>query len=305
MSELIFHHYESSPFSEKVRLVFGIKGLAWSSVEIPNMLPRPDLMPLTGGYRKTPVMQIGADIYCDTQLILRELERRFPTPTLLPRGNKGIGAMVGFWADRPFFWTTAGMFIGELGPHLPEAFIKDREHFSGGPIDVKAAAAAAPLLRDGLRAHLAILSEQLEDGRPYILGEPISLADINAYMNVWFLRRLPIADALIAPFAKVVAWEARISAIGHGKRQDLSSADALAIGTSAVPQTRARLDADDPNGRKPGDQVAVIPDDSGKVPVVGTIVASDAFAIAIRRQDPVAGDVVVHFPKAGFIIRPV
>jgi glutathione S-transferase len=132
MSELIFHHYDSSPFSEKIRLVFGIKGLAWSSVEIPNMLPRPDLMPLCGGYRKTPVLQIGADIYCDTQLILRELERRYPAPSLIPRGNKGIGAMVGFWADRPFFLATAGMFIGTLGPHLPDAFIKDREHFSAG-----------------------------------------------------------------------------------------------------------------------------------------------------------------------------
>jgi len=305
MSELIFHHYDSSPFSEKIRLVFGIKGLAWSSVEIPNMLPRPDLMPLCGGYRKTPVLQIGADIYCDTQLILRELERRYPAPSLIPRGNKGIGAMVGFWADRPLFLATAGMFIGTLGPHLPDAFIKDREHFSGGPIDVAAASAAVPMLRDSIRAHLAILSEQLEDGRPYLLGEPISLADINAYMNVWFLRRLPVADEILMPFAKVLAWEARIKAIGHGKRQDISSADALAIGTSAKPQTRERLDAEDPNGRKPGDRLAIMPDDSGKVPVIGELVASDAFSIAIRRQDPIAGEVIVHFPKAGFLIRPV
>src|SRR5689334_19212590 len=36
--------------------------------------PRPELMPMTGGYRRTPVLQIGADIYCDTQLILRVLK---------------------------------------------------------------------------------------------------------------------------------------------------------------------------------------------------------------------------------------
>ena len=76
MTDLIFHHFAGSPFSEKVRIAFGIKQLAWKSVTIPNMMPKPDLMPLTGGYRKTPVLQVGADIYCDTQLIMLEIERR-------------------------------------------------------------------------------------------------------------------------------------------------------------------------------------------------------------------------------------
>jgi glutathione S-transferase len=78
MADIILHHYATSPFSEKVRIAFGLKNLAWRSVEIPNVMPKPDLMPLTGGYRKTPVMQVGADVYCDTQIILRELQRRFP-----------------------------------------------------------------------------------------------------------------------------------------------------------------------------------------------------------------------------------
>ena len=80
--ELILHHYETSPFSEKVRVVMGMKGLPWRSVLIPNMMPKPDLLPLTGGYRRTPVMQIGADVYCDTQVILAEIERRAPMPAM-------------------------------------------------------------------------------------------------------------------------------------------------------------------------------------------------------------------------------
>ena len=74
MTDIILHHYETSPYSEKVRLGLGLKGLAWGSVEIPVIMPKPDLTALTGGYRKTPVLQIGADIYCDSQLIMRELE---------------------------------------------------------------------------------------------------------------------------------------------------------------------------------------------------------------------------------------
>src|SRR5258708_30883688 len=86
MTDIILHHYEISPYSEKVRLGLGLKGLAWGSVEIPVVMPKPDLTALTGGYRKTPVLQIGADIYCDSQFILRELERRHPTPSFYPAG---------------------------------------------------------------------------------------------------------------------------------------------------------------------------------------------------------------------------
>jgi glutathione S-transferase len=84
MSELILHQYAISPFAEKVRLILGFKRLAWRSVLIPPVMPKPDVIALTGGYRKTPVLQIGADIYCDTALIARVLEMRQPTPTLYP-----------------------------------------------------------------------------------------------------------------------------------------------------------------------------------------------------------------------------
>ena len=98
MSDLILHHYDEAPFAEKIRLIFGIKGLPWNSVIIPSAMPKPDLMPLTGGYRRTPVLQIGADIYCDTQLIAAVLERLYPTPTIFPDGNAGLAYALGSWA---------------------------------------------------------------------------------------------------------------------------------------------------------------------------------------------------------------
>ena len=88
MADIILHHYAASPFAEKVRIALGLKQAAWKSVDIPNVMPKPDLMPLTGGYRKTPVMQIGADIYCDTQLIMLELDKRLPAPGLCPRAAR-------------------------------------------------------------------------------------------------------------------------------------------------------------------------------------------------------------------------
>ena len=74
MTDIILHHYLMSTFSEKVRLALGLKGLSYREVITPPVMPKPDLLPLTGGYRRAPVLQVGADVYCDTQLILRTLE---------------------------------------------------------------------------------------------------------------------------------------------------------------------------------------------------------------------------------------
>ena len=49
MADLILHHYPTSPFAEKVRLVLGYKQLAWKSVHIPPVMPKPDVLALTGG----------------------------------------------------------------------------------------------------------------------------------------------------------------------------------------------------------------------------------------------------------------
>ena len=108
MADIILHHYEISPYSEKVRLGLGLKGLAWGSVEIPVIMPKPDLTALAGGYRKTPVLQIGADSYCDSQLIVRELERRHPTPSFHPVGPGAADALA-WWAEKTTFSPAAGI----------------------------------------------------------------------------------------------------------------------------------------------------------------------------------------------------
>ena len=94
---LILHHYDGSPFAEKVRLMLGYKGLAWRSVQIPVIMPKPDLVALTGGYRKTPVLQVGADVYCDTACIARLLERHQPAPALFP-ASAPLAPLLAQWA---------------------------------------------------------------------------------------------------------------------------------------------------------------------------------------------------------------
>jgi len=305
MSEIIFHHYWTSPFSEKVRIVLGMKGLKWRSVEIPNMMPKPDLMPLTGGYRKTPVMQIGADIYCDTQLIIRELERRHPRPAVIP--HAGLSFALAFWSDRPFFQATVPLIFGEVGPMIPEAFKKDREKmFPDRPFNYEQMKAAIPAFKDQWRAHADFLEAQLGDGRKFVLGELATVDDAHAYMNFWFLKSFfaPTADALLKEFPQTTVWIDRVKAIGHGTQAPMDSKDALAVAKAAASTAVPRADEHDPNGRRPGDRVAVMPDDYGRDPVAGELVFSNAQEIAIKRSDPAVGEVVVHFPRAGFLVVP-
>jgi glutathione S-transferase len=298
---IILHHFDQSPFSEKIRLIFGLKNIAWTSVRISRIMPRPDLMPLTGGYRRTPVMQIGADIYCDTQCIMRELERRFPTPSLLPKGYEGMAWGSAMWTDRPFFQNTVNLVFGTLADKVPADFIADREKLRGAKFDVAAMKAVIPQMRDQFRAHLGWIDTQLGDDRAWISGETPSLCDVDAYMNLWYARNsLENADEMFSEFDHARAWAGRLRAVGHGSRTELSSAEALEIAARAVPETEELHDPNDPNGRKVGDKVEVMPDDYGKVRVAGEIVALSAQHIAIRRLDPRAGEVVVHFPRAGF-----
>jgi glutathione S-transferase len=301
---IILHHFDQSPFSEKIRVIFGFKQLAWRSVRISRIMPRPNLMPLTGGYRRTPTMQIGADIYCDTQIIIRELQRRFPAPTLFPLGHAGLPWALGMWTDRTFFQNTVSLVFGRLSDKVPRDFIEDRERLRGAKFDVAAMKAAIPQMRDQFRAHVGWIEAQLSDGREWLL-EAFSLADVHAYMNVWYVRsNLSDADALLSSAPLTLAWERRIQTVGQGERTEMSSDEALDIAARAKPQTPILADPNDPNGRQPGDRVSVVPDDYGKVEVRCEIVSLSAQHIAIRRHDDRAGEIVVHFPRAGFVVIP-
>jgi glutathione S-transferase len=309
---IILHHFDRSPFSEKIRVVFGHKGLSWRSVRIPPIMPKPDLMPLTGGYRRTPVMQIGADVFCDTAVIIREIERRFPSPTLFPPGAAGAPWALGSWTDRAFFENTVNLVFGALGSKVPQDFIDDRSKMRGAKFDLDKMRAAIPQMRDQMRAHLGWIEAQLGDGRKWLLEE-FSLADASAYMNVWYARsNLPAEedraiaglDKIFAGLKQVQAWESRMRAVGHGAREEMSAEEALAIARKASPETVGENDPDDPNGRKVGDKVRVAPDDYGKDEVGGEIVSLSAQHIAIRRVDERVGEIVVHFPRAGFLVIP-
>jgi glutathione S-transferase len=302
MTDIILHHYDTSPYAEKVRTGLGLKGLAWASVELPQIMPKPNLTALTGGYRKTPVLQIGADIYCDSQLIMRELERRHPTPSFYPAG-RGAADALAWWAEKTMFLPAVSIAFAKRPEVLPKGFLEDRAKFSGRNIDPVVMLAAVPNQLDQLRAHFDWLDQTLADGRSFLQGRAVGLSDLAAYHPVWYLRQnFGSAAAPLDGFPRLLSWAERVAAIGHGRRSPMTSEQALDVARTATSIAKASTDAKDPIGRKAGQVVSVTPDDTGRDPVIGELVASGIDEIVIRRSDPAIGEVCVHFPRAGFVV---
>ncbi|MBM70735.1 MAG: glutathione S-transferase [Haliea sp.] len=303
--ELILHHFDISPFAEKIRLALGLKGLAWRSVEIPLVMPKPDLTALTGGYRKTPVLQIGADVYCDTQRIAWELESRFPErPSLFPGASRGICLALSAWSDSVFFRPGAGLSMG-TNEGLPEAILKDRKAFFNF-LDFSTLDAQLPHLYAAFEAQLHLLDSMLADGRPYVLGDAPSWADILGYFPVWMCRgNIRDGDALLTQWRWLPGWEQRVKSIGHGERSELDAESALAIARASGSTVQVAVSSAHLPGVQQGTAVTVTPEDYGAVPVAGELMRLTSEDIAIRRTDSRAGEVVVHFPRAGYRVEPL
>lgn len=296
MSEIILHHYPQSPVSEKVRAGLGIKKVTWRSVEIPRLPPKPDLMPLTGGYRRTPVMQIGADIFCDSECILRALDQRVPEPA--------------FYLDTPDIWDPGDLFdlifrlvLVFTGDSMPPGFVEDRGRLYLGPEwNMAEISAQIPEVIRNIRDRFRSLNDVLLADRPFLGGVTPNASDANAYHLVWFLRgRWADGPALLSEMPHLVAWEHRMAHIGHGIWTDMTSHEALEIARDAEPATPALIHDNDPLELTVGQPVTVAPDgDGGDPEVSGTVHFADGDTIAIVRQDDQIGTVCVHFPRAGY-----
>ena len=288
---IILHEYPSSPFAEKIRLALRIKNLAWSRVEIPVTMPRPD-------------------IYCDTAIILRELEARYPMTSLKLPGHEGLAQMVAGWTDGRWFQSSVAVIFGELGDKVTEDFRKDREKLSGRPFDIAGMKAAGPMMRDQWRARFMLLEERLQGGKGagsglYLIGMKPGLVDVHAYMNVWFMHQ-NLPDFLNKCFETAdltQSWFERLREFEGQEPDTISSKDALAIARHAAPRLVMATTKFEPQDLAPGDMVAVAPDDYGQVWVEGELVHADSQRVILQRITEEAETLHVHFPRAGYLVR--
>lgn len=311
MPELILHHYDVAPFAHKIRLVFGIKQLKWRSVIQPSAMPKPDLTPLTGGYRRTPVLQIGADIYCDTQLIASLLERQHPEPSIFPTNNAGLDMALGSWANGPYVVASVAICMGASEPfagdlELPKHFFEDRKKMWRTQFDTDTLGPRLDSYRMQLDAHTEFIRQQLADGRAFLTGDKPGWSDIHAMWDPWFLYRFAPAEAerAYAHLPSIAAWLNRLDGLGQGERIEMPTAKALDIAKSAAPLPATGIDPRDPIGIVAGTEVVVSPSDYAEAQIAGRLAGTTVSTMTIRRDDPRVGEVAVHFPKIGYSIEP-
>jgi len=313
MNDLVLHHYASSPFSEKVRLILGHKKLPWKSVLMPPILPKPDLVALTGGYRRAPVLQVGADLYCDTALICDVLEHVRPEPTLYPPHLKGACRIFAQWADSSLFWAAMGYNLQPKGaahvfakapPEAAKAFAEDRKAMSGNMVRLRPGDATS-----AYRSYLRRIAN-MADEHDFLFGMDPCVADFSAYHGIWYTRvQVPVLADILNATPSVIEWANRMEAIGHGAMTKLAPADAIAMAQAAEPEAAgANLLVDsafqDDHGIALGSRVTIAAESFGNEPTEGELIAATRTHYSLRREDPRVGVVHVHFPRIGYVLRP-
>lgn len=301
MPELILHHYSTSPLSEKIRITLGLKNLSWRSVEIPNLPPKPDVMPLSGGYRRTPILQVGADVFCDSQLILSELEHREPSKP----NNFGLVQIVNRWCD-DLFHPVVKVAVAASSDELPKEFLEDRQKlFLNEYSNIESAKARIPHYTAQIRAQLAWAETSLKEQKGFLIGNSASIADASLYALTWFIRRRwKNGVQFLEEFPNICHWEESVKNIGHGTATDMTSQEALGVAKNTETTSKSHQDANDFQNLTIGERVSIISDaNTGEEKVCGHIHTIDQNRIGLLHTNDRVGTICIHFPKVGYVVE--
>ncbi len=299
---LILHSYSMSPYAEKIRAMLGYSGIHWQSVSTSAAPPRPLLEPLTGGYRRIPVAQIGADVFCDSRSIAREIARLANLPELSPEQCSEAATDWISRAEGPLFFASvlSSVSLAFLINGLRQVSFKglqeirkDRANLSSSP-DLK-----LPSRKEAqsmVFKHLGYMEEHLSTD--FLLGDKPELADFAVYHGLWMMH-VQGKKRFISRYPKVRAWIERINAFGHGAMQELAAEKALDIALQAQPRP---ITSEPQHTTLVGEHVTVGPSDYCLETTQGTLVAHTEHTIIVARETPQTGVVHVHFPTQGYTL---
>ncbi|KAL4971549.1 hypothetical protein BDW66DRAFT_165075 [Aspergillus desertorum] len=322
---IILFHYPHSPFSARVLYYLALRGIPYDQCIQPQILPRPDLARLGIRYRRIPLLSIGRDVYLDSPLILRALERvqakQPPFSSATTPEQRGLEQLLAkFTLETRLFKSIVQVLLPKTPLMHNEAFMKDRVDMMGGGPGFDFANFVLATRPDAIievkRAVEFLETTLLADGRQWLTGtEAPGLADVEMVWPFHWLfstpGALPEEHISARLFPKVFAWVDRFQTTIRKSQKALrvpqtvsgeQAADLLKRATAD--ETADVVDQSDPLvqacGLQKGQVVQVWPTDTGaRHKTVGRLLGLTDKEITI---ETIEGEVPVrvHAPRHGF-----
>lgn len=296
---IILHQYDISPFSQKAQKMLALKGLSWTSVEMPMIAPKPHVEALTGGYRGTPVLQMGADVFVDNWMIARALDDAAPdAPAINARGPLSDGALYA-WGER-LFTPLLHSALAAYQSQWDADFLADRKRVFPD-VDFDTLAAGDLDRHSQVRAYLGAVEAELALCGNYLGGEHADSWDIHVWGMVWMIHSaLPDLVPIVEGYSGVVAWYERMVALGTGARTDAEIAVAWESLNAAEPRALPTTAADEPLKAWLGQSVQISAGSADRGGARGRLLAIDHEQVVLA-VTPIEGvDAQVWFPRFGY-----
>lgn len=306
MVDIIFYGYDTVPNPQKILQILALFQIPYKHVELPAILPCPDLDSIGVTYRRTPILSIDSDMYIDTALIIDKVcDIAAHSQTDVDTTNHVEYALLG----NELFKAAVGLLPQDHPIMKDAAFLKDRTELTGIQFDPKVFLVNRPATLIQMLALLSLIQKQfLKDDKKFILGgnQPTT-ADIYLYFATnWGLTAHTGASPEISrtshPF--VYKWLDSVTAFLGGRKVEtrVSFEEAWAILTRLPKHEYAKFvphDANNPLGLKEGQQISVTPVDTGRThPQIGELISLNSDQVCLRNKK----NLVIHFPRIGYVV---
>lgn len=300
---MILYHYPMSPYSHKIRALCGFANIDWHSLEVSSYPPRPTVETLTGGYGRIPVAQIGADIFCDSQVIVEEIVTQSGNDSINIKNASAEDQTLAMRVESEVFFAiipSGSMpklmmrMALNIGPIRTIGFIKDR-------IGMMKNTSVKLTNKERSKKIVAEFLDQLEvrlNGNSFLNGNQASAIDFICYHPLWMLSNGVISQPP-KNHKNVMQWMQQMDSFAKEPKQNISDQDALLTAKNSTPRPLPTSE----DSTYIGKTCEIGPSDYRIETVQGQLVAETSDRWIIKRQADQIGDVHVHFPKHGYQIN--
>lgn len=302
-NQIILHQIKRSAYSEKIRLMLDMSGLDWLRVDAPAHTNKREVQRiLVDGYsRRLPLLQVGADLYCDTDVITHQLSLMSDIQSF-SKENLGNNQSLAIELEKDVF----RVFLGSIPPaQLLKAYFKDYtfKDFSGFLIGrvqsfkgVDLPTMPYKVALEKKEVYLKKFDEMLKNQMFLLDDNQPCIVDYSLYHHVWY-QEINNNIHTIEPYKNIMRWFALMKSKRRALAKEVSGQEALLIAKESQPQAIPHRMLE---SKRLGQVVTLRPNDyagQATLPVTGIVVGEDDHKIILKRESKETGIIHVHFPK--------